>query len=196
MRIDTKKKLQIRAKLLAEINTALKDPSKAPTWEDGPRTSFCRVLRETGLELVTKTGAARRNHRLKRGARPVAFGYFRSPIGDYAGLYVLGLQTVAKDGKTKQTAPGRGYVPVFDRPGWVFLGGVHERSGQHGGHWLEIVAAMDEEGIGVVAKWCRQGPGGPWRLACWGMTEDHEGPDDSDSPIPDEPPPFYCRLKS
>ncbi len=85
-------KLRVRRDLLVAICDAL-DNGKTLSWGSGERTSKSRVLRELGIELVTKTGARKRGLRIKRGATPVANGYFTAPLQVYADLYIVGVQT-------------------------------------------------------------------------------------------------------
>ena len=60
-----------------------------------------------------------------------------------------------------------------------------------------VMAAKDIDGIGTVVEWRRPyrhmigaGVFGEWRVASWGCTEDHVGPDTTDDSgcVPEIPP--------
>lgn len=66
------------------------------SWSNGGMKNYVRMLREMGITLVTKTQAKKMGYRMKRGAQPVASGYFTAPISQQCDLYVLECQFVWK----------------------------------------------------------------------------------------------------
>lgn len=77
------------------LGTVLKGLDGQPfTWGNGQRMAWTPILREAGVNLVTKTQIEKRGLRLKRGAKPVGWAYFGAPIQRYADLYVLEVQCV------------------------------------------------------------------------------------------------------
>jgi hypothetical protein len=80
--------------IVKELGVELaKHDSHPLSWSDGTGTTYIRILREAGVELVTEPAARRRGHVLRRGAEPVATKYFRAPIASPGALYVLDVQT-------------------------------------------------------------------------------------------------------
>jgi hypothetical protein len=90
--LDTRGKLKVRAELLAEIWRALQYRDTL-VWGSGKRVTYTRLLREMGVELVTKTAAKRRGHEIRRRQHPIALAYFNAPIQRTAELYIVGIQT-------------------------------------------------------------------------------------------------------
>lgn len=64
------------------------------TWCAGELYAYREKAAKMGCTLVTKSHLKRMGYRLKRGAKPVGTGYFRSPISRSASLYVLECQAV------------------------------------------------------------------------------------------------------
>lgn len=54
---------------------------------------------QMGLTLTTETQIKKHGYRLKRGAKPVGWRYFSSPISKQRALYVLECQAVKVEGK-------------------------------------------------------------------------------------------------
>lgn len=90
--IDTRGKLKVRAELLAEIWRALQFRDTL-VWGAGQRVTYTRLLREMGVELVTRTAAKRMGHEIRRRQHPIALGYFVAPIQRNAELCIVGIQT-------------------------------------------------------------------------------------------------------
>lgn len=191
-----------------EGKTAASTPEPPPTATDGPSMHdlVCDDLQERKRFGLAKYGTTLQAHNGRRSlvdayqeALDLA-AYLRQALeehGDYAALDDLYRKAVqarvvaerrAEEAERKVQelqAATRTSPTMLD--GWRFLGGVY--TSQDGAIvWSEVIAARDEEGIGVVAQWFR-GPGDEWMLACWGCTQDHTGDeDDSDEPLPTAPP--------
>lgn len=90
--VSSKAKLKSRAEALSELNRAVQDGATL-RWGDGVRAQKLRLLRDLGVELVTKTSATKHGHVIKQRQTPVANAYYGAPLQRYADLYVLGLQT-------------------------------------------------------------------------------------------------------
>jgi hypothetical protein len=73
-------------------------------WNDGQRIANTNRARILGYTIVTKTRAKRMGYRLKRGARPLGYGYFKAPISRDAELYVLEVHCV-RDESTPPELP-------------------------------------------------------------------------------------------
>lgn len=78
------------------IAQAIKDGLEGKTfvWTAGELEAYRPKAKTMGATLVTKSQIARMGYRIKRGAKPVGNGYFRSPISKSANLYVLECQAV------------------------------------------------------------------------------------------------------
>jgi len=62
------------------------------TWGGGETSSKQRILKELGVTLVTKTRVRKLGYELNPRVKPVGSVYFRSPISNYADVYVLECQ--------------------------------------------------------------------------------------------------------
>lgn len=92
--------LRNRFGILRLVARRLAGETTVPEWSEGERVTYSRMLRGLGLHLITATAAAKQGLRIKRGAQPIATGYFGAPIQRHAELYVLELQCrPAKTGK-------------------------------------------------------------------------------------------------
>lgn len=89
---DLRKRLDRNANLLDRVSAVL-NGAPAMQWGEGERITFTRMLRQHGVELVSRTAAKRRGHRIKRRARPLAVAYFGAPIQLDVELFVFDVHT-------------------------------------------------------------------------------------------------------
>lgn len=98
--ITSKAMLGNRIWLLQLVQRRLDGKTTAPDWSEGLRVTYTRMLRGLGLTLITSTAATKRGLRVKRGAQPIATGYFGAPIQRQADLFIAELQcSPVKQGK-------------------------------------------------------------------------------------------------
>lgn len=90
--INTRDKLRRRVELLSDIQNALLQRRRL-SWGSGERVSKSGMLRDVGLDLVSRTAAGKRGHVIKRGQKAVVLAYFGAPLQRYADLFIFGIQT-------------------------------------------------------------------------------------------------------
>ena len=61
---------------------------------DGEGYALIKHAQKVGIELVSETAARKQGYKLKKGAKPILFKYFKAPIQKYIPLYDLHSQFV------------------------------------------------------------------------------------------------------
>lgn len=112
---DLKRRLASTAKWMTTLEDGLNGHPHSLGLGEGD--AFEKALEKLGVQLLSRTKAAKQGLELRRGAVPVVRRYYRAPISDWKDLYVAeqfrpaaakpaALATKSHPGKTAARPPG------------------------------------------------------------------------------------------
>ncbi|MCP4352619.1 MAG: hypothetical protein GY795_44750 [Desulfobacterales bacterium] len=67
------------------------------SWNDSARVYHVRRAEAAEITLMTKTALKKKGYRLKRGAKPVGYAYYKAPLSKKVGLYIVECQCNVSD---------------------------------------------------------------------------------------------------